>query len=378
LLSASHFGEIMMRSRDVNLDLLRAVAIIGVLVFHVAGMWPTHHPIIKEFSSLGKYGVNLFFVLSGWLIGGIYWREQELFGKVNVVNFWARRWLRTVPPYIFGMTLGYLSVYFGREEPFDLRYIFFLQNYKIEIPYYKVSWSLCVEEHFYICLPMIGILVSKFKSKTFGAGVLWSLALFSPIFRIIEPGVQVGAPFGYSRTATHLVSEGLIMGVAAAYTCRFLPDQWDYMQKKSKYLALPMMIIFISIIWWEKNMLFYLSPLVVAACCIIWLCASVNQNPLPFSSKKIVYAIAVTSYSIYLTHSLAIHVGLRIANPNGGIISELICFMLWIVAITITGSAFYFCFERTSIQFRDFLVQKWLTPKGHLGGAGPNFQGPLN
>lgn len=344
----------MTRSRDPNLDLLRAIAIVAVLGYHVEGMWPTKYDALGTYAHLGKYGVTLFFVLSGWLIGGIYWREQAKTGNVRVGNFWIRRWLRTAPPYVFGMLLGYAAVYFARSEHFDLRYLAFLQNYEQEVPFYLVSWSLCVEEHFYLFLPLIG-LVAMSMSKRWAAIFLWSLPLASPILRLVDPNVDFAGPFGYSHTATHLVAEGLAIGVAAAYTSRFFPEVWKKMQTIAGYLVLPAMIVFVSTTWWGKEMVFYVGQTVVAFTCLVWLAAVAGKKPLVFASSSVVYAIACTSYSIYLTHSLAIHICRRIASPNGSLVSEVICLSVWILVIALAGAGFYFCFERTSIQLRDYV-----------------------
>ena len=77
------------RARNRNLDLLRAIAITMVVVYHTAHTTPSLRPV----TNYGEYGVDLFFVLSGWLVGGLYWRERFSFGNVRIVGFWIRRWL---------------------------------------------------------------------------------------------------------------------------------------------------------------------------------------------------------------------------------------------------------------------------------------------
>ena len=84
-------------SRVANLDLLRAIAIALVVPVNLVGervidVGPTMNHVFES----GWVGVDLFFVLSGWLIGGLYWRELGRHGDVEVGRFWARRWLRTM------------------------------------------------------------------------------------------------------------------------------------------------------------------------------------------------------------------------------------------------------------------------------------------
>src|SRR5262245_43340865 len=105
-----------MRIRDTNLDLLRATAILMVLIYHICQRWPVALPTITAFTNYGAYGVDLFFVLSGWLIGGLLWRERAQFGNVEIGRFIGRRALRTVPPYFAALAISYLGVFLARRE----------------------------------------------------------------------------------------------------------------------------------------------------------------------------------------------------------------------------------------------------------------------
>jgi len=87
-------------TRDANLDLLRATAILMVVVYHTIQMSPVPQPALMRFAVFGQYGVDVFFVLSGWLIGRLYWKERARFGNVELVRFWSRRWLRTIRRYL--------------------------------------------------------------------------------------------------------------------------------------------------------------------------------------------------------------------------------------------------------------------------------------
>lgn len=87
-----------MVSRDPNTGLIRASAIALVLIHHVGQSLSLIPAAGHRYTSLGIYGVDLFFVLSGWLIGRLYWVEKRDFGEVNVLRFWVRRWFRTIPP----------------------------------------------------------------------------------------------------------------------------------------------------------------------------------------------------------------------------------------------------------------------------------------
>jgi peptidoglycan/LPS O-acetylase OafA/YrhL len=79
--------------RALHLDLLRAVAIGSVVVYHLTQQLSVPMPGITRFTSYGQYGVDLFFLLSGYLIGSLYWSEYQQRGAVDVPRFWLRRWM---------------------------------------------------------------------------------------------------------------------------------------------------------------------------------------------------------------------------------------------------------------------------------------------
>ena len=141
--------------RNANLDLLRATAILLVIVYHVVQMWPVPLETLRQYTALGAYGVDLFFVLSGWLVGGLYWREHKVTGRVGVGRFISRRVLWRLPCYLMALAFLWGAVRMGdpQRRAFDPSYLLFLQNYKVTMPYFLVTWSLCMEEHFYLILP---------------------------------------------------------------------------------------------------------------------------------------------------------------------------------------------------------------------------------
>ena len=141
--------------RVANLDLLRAAAIVPVVLAN-AGTEGVLTGAAGRLADSGWVGVDLFFVLSGWLVGGLYWRERARYGGIQIGRFWARRWLRTIPPYLVALVAVYSAraALTDNADPFDWRYVAFLQNYT-GLPYWGVSWSLCIEEHFYLALPFV-------------------------------------------------------------------------------------------------------------------------------------------------------------------------------------------------------------------------------
>ena len=100
----------MTTARNANLDALRAIAILAVLISHTLILAPQKHGVLIRW--VGQFGVDLFFVLSGWLIGGLFWRELRERRDVNVRSFILRRVLRTVPPYYVILPIAWAAVHF--------------------------------------------------------------------------------------------------------------------------------------------------------------------------------------------------------------------------------------------------------------------------
>lgn len=162
--------------RNQGLDILRGIAILLVLVNHVE---PSVLPGLPELSgaagavywrlrSLGWSGVDMFFVLSGFLISGLLFKELERTGGLALGRFWGRRAFKIIPSY--AMLLAVLA-WTGATSWLDttsastvlsslLQHGLFVQNYLEHNPN-GPTWSLAVEEHFYLLLPGLLLLLSR-------------------------------------------------------------------------------------------------------------------------------------------------------------------------------------------------------------------------
>jgi peptidoglycan/LPS O-acetylase OafA/YrhL len=344
-------------SRNANLDLLRAAAIFLVLIHHSIQMSPITTPAIARFAFYGQHGVDLFFVLSGWLIGRLYWNECEHFGRVELFRFWARRWLRTIPPYLVALAIAWSAVYFARREPFDLGYLLFLQNYYTEIPFFSVSWSLCVEEHFYLAAPLLLLLVPQNKlSLTYLVCVLFFTA---PLSRVLKSMDASTSEFFVAslQFPTHVRMEGLILGFALAYLSVFNPKYFEYISRYAVWCAIGAAVAFVGLQYlpavWNYRAGF--SVLSVGLASILLIFISMKQSQ--FASSRIVRGVAVASYSIYLTHALMIH----IARATVDRMPSSYGFLYFPIAICLVGLAsvaFYQAVESTSIKLRDAWVSR--------------------
>jgi peptidoglycan/LPS O-acetylase OafA/YrhL len=222
----------MHRRRNFGLDLARALAISMVFLLHG----------VTACEPLGV-GVDLFFVLSGFLIGRIYLLAQsdattpgmDKPGSFTLWAFWSARWLRTLPPYFAALGLCALLQMHFHNNAVHWYYLLFLQNYA-GVDGFGPSWSLCVEEHFYLALPLLGFIALRFIGRRHLLWLLPALALVPEILRSALPL----PPDWFWRT--HLHAEGLLLGVWLAYV--FVdrgtgPDSlWSRLQWPAMLLAL--------------------------------------------------------------------------------------------------------------------------------------------
>jgi peptidoglycan/LPS O-acetylase OafA/YrhL len=300
-------------------------------------------------------GVDLFFVLSGWLIGTLYWKELKRFENVSLLRFWFRRWARTIPPYLVVLLLAWLAVYVARREPFDWRYLLFIQNYSQQLPFFSVSWSLCVEEHFYVFLPL---LLLPFARSRAGIILLFGLLILSaPIGRWWVSQNGLDEAFGFQHTATHLRLEGLVLGFGAAYLPVFMPNAWKSVQRHSR-VALGAAIVLLSIFLllndlWQFRIGLTLLSVGLLSLTIFFL----SRKPGRLASSRAVGWIAVSSYSIYLTHPLVLQVAMRISQMGPPFV-RYTYLPIAIFLVATAGASFYFALERTSIKVRDRLVPR--------------------
>ncbi|WP_242133171.1 acyltransferase family protein [Aestuariivivens marinum] len=178
-------------ARIFGLDVMRAIAITMVVLSHTGYIFQGYR--LPGMKLLGLEGVELFFVLSGFLIGGILLRliTTTSFSKKIMFHFWIRRWFRTLPLYYLMLLVNiFIAILVGYKLPNDLwKYVFFLQNFnKYHIPFFPESWSLSIEEFAYflapICLYVLCKLFKKIKNKD--KLFLWTSVLLVLLFLVAK------------------------------------------------------------------------------------------------------------------------------------------------------------------------------------------------
>jgi peptidoglycan/LPS O-acetylase OafA/YrhL len=344
-------SEAMPSKRNFGLDLARAIAIAMVFLSHG----------VSALDTLGV-GVDLFFLLSGFLIGRIYLRSQmdahDAPGTFTLWGFWSARWFRTLPPYLAALGLFALAEPWFHNNPIHPYYLIFAQNY-VGMTGFGPSWSLCVEEHFYLALPLIGYIVLRFVGRR---KLIWLLPALALVPQILRTAAVLGGGLPanwYWRT--HLHCEGLILGVWLAYVFVDRPELW----RKLRAPAVPLAAIPVAVLVYQnvavaqplafRATVFLLYAIGYAA----WLrlLYDVRWSPAATPAKLVkatVHGVALASYSIYLVHTL-LFTDVRVVVdgwPRG------VAKSATILACALAGSvAFYFAVERPTILLRDRLLK---------------------
>ena len=142
-----------------GLDHLRALAIMLVFFFHyfiLSGGKPNWLP---DYAKFGWTGVDLFFVLSGFLISSQLFLKIKQEKKISYKEFFLKRFFRIIPAYLVVVGIYFIVPLFREKEslPPIWKFLTFTQNFGTNLKDFGTfshAWSLCVEEHFYFLLPI--------------------------------------------------------------------------------------------------------------------------------------------------------------------------------------------------------------------------------
>ena len=223
--------------RIYGLDILRAMAILFVVVGHGKYLLPEKLRYIHRIVVFD--GVSIFFVLSGFLIGGILIKivENKQANKKTLIDFWKRRWFRTLPNYF--LILLIITFYFLiTKNDFQVlsvkKYFIFCQNLFSPHPgFFPEAWSLSVEEWFYLIIPtIIFILIAVFKIKPQNSILIsaFSILLFVVFFRIQRylsvDIASIGEWDTIFRKQVFTRLDSLMFGVLGAYIQYYFPQKW--------------------------------------------------------------------------------------------------------------------------------------------------------
>ena len=350
-----------------SIDSLRALAVLAVIIYHVD----------VNYLPGGFLGVDLFFVLSGYLISSLIIKEFRKTGTVNLYNFYIRRARRLLPAVYFMITVGlvvmvlfnevllrksHLDAIFGYIYSSNWWYIFhkldYFDSFGAQSPF-KHLWSLAIEEQFYMIFPLLFLLVNRKKKSKDGTYklnknflyVVLGLILVSLIAHILLFDINNISRI-YFGTDTRAFS--LLVGVVGAILypmerlhAKVTPQQ-NMIYSVVSLVSIATLIT-VMIYTSEYNTLLYRGGfLLVAILGLIVIISSGKQHTLMsrlLSFKPIVF-IGKISYSLYLWHFPVLVLTTpvsEIGNPN-------IIFVILRVILTFILATASYVFVETPIR----------------------------
>ncbi len=337
-----------------SLDGIRAISILLVLVFHVFFVYVAVHPdktvdtLIHELGLSwawawnGDKGVDVFFVMSGFLISGILLRQVQKNGRIDLRNFYVRRYLRLTPAYYFALTAYWVMN--GPHSEWLWANFLYVSNF-VHYSHQAMgwTWSLAVEEQFYFIYPLLLIAILKyckrpgyvlvglfFVSLAVRVGVIMTDDMISnsPSSRMYTDKEYFNHFFTVLYDNLHTRFGSLVVGCMMAYSFMFHRDKLEaFANTAAGYLTTVIGLFFIVFfmvfpIWssdYDANLKLHLlynifnRSLFSLGIGIVIIATLLQKNILAdmlrrFLSSPAWYPMATLSYSLYLIHLVVMSV----------------------------------------------------------------------
>jgi peptidoglycan/LPS O-acetylase OafA/YrhL len=322
------------RSTHLNgLDTLRAAAILLVLAYHYQ-VFVSHTDTFGVTGRIGWVGVDLFFALSGYLIGNQIVGALCGGGMLSLRHFYARRLLRTLPAYYAVLTLYAAWPWFRGASPLPpiWKFLTFTQNYQL-MPgtAFSHAWSLCIEEQFYLLLPAAAVGIAATRRPAawiwllLGAGAAGGMCARAWLWHTVVDGVPDG-PVNHMRYiyyASVCRADELLSGVALAVVRHVHPKLWQRLTARGNVTLFAGLaataVTFALLLRDERGLLMTVLgyPMLGVSFCLLILAAvsersALRNVPVPGAAR-----LAVWSYAIYLTHKQVCILGSGILATRG-------------------------------------------------------------
>ncbi len=304
-----------------GLDTLRALAVALVVLHHYV-LFVSHAPTFGWVGEIGWVGVDLFFALSGYLIGNQIFAAMKSPGGFSLKHFYARRFLRTLPNYWVVLALYFLWPGFRGTAPLLplWEYLSFVQNIGLEPgSAFSHSWSLAIEEQFYVLLPALALIGSSlgaaFKGSIRLAWIAIMLAFIAGM--LVRAGLceemagqnqKLYFYFKYIYYSSLCRYDELLAGVALALLRNHHPGAWSRLTRHGNLMGLAGLAVCGATFWWflDDRYGYFVTvfgfPLLALGFSLL-IVSSVAEGSL-LRSLRVPGAgrLALWSYAIYLLH----------------------------------------------------------------------------
>jgi peptidoglycan/LPS O-acetylase OafA/YrhL len=302
--------------------------------------------------NVGWVGVDLFFVLSGFLVSGLLFSDYQKLGRIRVSHFYIRRGLKIWPAFFVLIATGLLidlmsGPAFLIPKRRLLSELVFMQSYFPGL--WNHTWSLAVEEHFYLSLPVLLLLMIRRKSESPFAAIPYvfaAIAVFSLACRFAVGWKENGTSnFLTYYFPTHLRMDSLMFGVLLSYYKRFRPDVFNRLASwRGGWIVIAVALVSLSRFPVEdRNMHTWGFTLMYIGAGFLVAKAVAFQGSAPIRvMSNLLASIGGYSYSIYLWHMFY---QLRVLSHF-----QITSFTLWAVCY-IPGSILFGIVAAKAIEF---------------------------
>jgi peptidoglycan/LPS O-acetylase OafA/YrhL len=361
-----------------GLDHLRALAITMVCFYH-AQMGIFGHPEwLQDAAKFGWAGVDLFFVLSGYLISSQLFSQIKQGKTISLKEFFLKRSLRILPAFCVVVAIYYFVPFFHERESLSplWRFFTFTQNFGLDIKQHGTfshSWSLCVEEHFYFFLPILLLCLQSTKLLKKAIWLIPALFIFGIFIRSYSwnhfylphiderNGWVPWYKFIYYPTYNRL--DGLLTGITIALLHQFLPTFWNKITRYGNvFLVVSLMLLtgayFICYEEHSYAATLFGFPLIALGFGCLVIGALSPKCFLYRWNSRITTKIATLSFALYLTHKGVIHVTQKLLDQwidREGHVMLLICIATCLLAAWVLN----LIVEKPFMRLRDRIVGRW-------------------
>ena len=358
--------------RYPGLDLLRAIAILWVMLFHAMteGLGRPWQPV----GDLGWMGVDLFFVLSGYLIGSQLLKTYARGGTPAIGAFYLRRALRILPAYWVVLACYYWFPAAREAKGIQpaWQFLTFTENLLVDYQHNRAfshAWSLCVEEHFYLFVPVvIWLLMRRSSWKTpvvVGAVILLGgmvLRAWAWRYGLDRGAIMATQPWRFVELVyypTYVRLDGLLAGMSLAAIQWFRPEWWRRAMDRPYWLLGAGAAVLAGAIGVAQKRTGFggcviAFPLLAVSMALIVAAVVSPKSVLDRIRVPGAAAIATITFSLYLSHKLTWHViqtrWPELVAGGGGQ-----AFVVYAAAAFAMGTALYLLVERPFLRLRDRL-----------------------
>lgn len=359
-----------------GLDHLRALAITFVFFYHYRLFG--HPDWESKICGFGWTGVDLFFVLSGFLIAGQLFARIAVGKPILYKEYFLKRVFRILPAYFTVVILYALFPALREFEPLApvWRYLTFTLNIWLNRDVcntFTHAWSLCVEEQFYLILPIIILLCGYYKIGKKAAYIIPALFAAGFLVRIwswnnlVSPQILIGgntAWLKYIYYPTYTRLDGLLTGVTIAGLFTFYPAIKQRFDKYGNVLLIAGIALLICSWFLCANQSTFSAsvfgfPLVSLGYGLVVAGAVCPSCILYKFKSRVTEQLATLSYSIYLIHKIMLAVSQRIFGQWGIDKNGNLMLLIGIISSIAGALLLRYLVEKPFLRLRDRILQRW-------------------